>query len=169
MKRHPPRRGAASFAAERARPRRDETERGRSSEGVIRRSLPIVGALVLIGIVAVNAVKQIQGPLPATARVYHTSFDLSAALAQIDLASSTRSARSRRRACWPAAGAHDRAGRRVGEDGGELQASTEVTADGDSTSSASRRRPTTPTDRSAPSTRSLTHMSTGAPTSRAAT
>ena len=103
-------------------------------KAAIRRSLPIVGALVLIGIVAVNAVKQIQGArYSATARVYHTSFDLSAALAQIDPGfvdpeRTIETARSLAASPEP----YDRAGRRVGEDGGELQASTEVTADGDS-------------------------------------
>ena len=140
-------------------------------KAAIRRSLPIVGALVLIGIVAVNAVKQIQGArYSATARVYHTSFDLSAALAQIDPGfvdpeRTIETARSLAASPEP----HDRAGRRAGEDGGELQAPRRSPRTATRTSSASRRRPTTPTDRSAPSTRSLTHMSTGAPTSRAAT
>ena len=54
-------------------------------KAAIRRSLPIVAALVLVGIVTVNLVKQIQGPrYAATARVYHTTVDLSAAISQID-------------------------------------------------------------------------------------
>jgi len=54
-------------------------------KAAIRRSLPIVAALVLIGAVAVNAFKQIQGArYSATARVYHSTIDLSTAVTQID-------------------------------------------------------------------------------------
>jgi succinoglycan biosynthesis transport protein ExoP len=54
-------------------------------KAAIRRSIPIVVALVLIGIVAMNAFKQLQGPsYGATAKVYHSPSDLSAALTNID-------------------------------------------------------------------------------------
>jgi Mrp family chromosome partitioning ATPase len=54
-------------------------------KAAIRRSIPIVVALVLLGIVAVNVLKQIQGArYTATARVYHTPTDLSSALTGID-------------------------------------------------------------------------------------
>jgi Mrp family chromosome partitioning ATPase len=54
-------------------------------KAAIRRSLPIVAVLVVIGVVAVNAFKQIQGArYSATARVYHSTIDLSTAVTQID-------------------------------------------------------------------------------------
>lgn len=54
-------------------------------KAAIRRSLPIIVVLVLIGVVAVNAFKQIQGPrYSATSRVYHSTIDLSTAVTQID-------------------------------------------------------------------------------------
>jgi len=54
-------------------------------KAAIRRSLPIVVALVVLGAVAVNLFKQIQGPrYSATARVYHSTVDLSTAVTQID-------------------------------------------------------------------------------------
>jgi succinoglycan biosynthesis transport protein ExoP len=54
-------------------------------KAAIRRSLPIVGVLILIGVVAVNGFKQIQGArYSATARVYHSTIDLSTAVTQID-------------------------------------------------------------------------------------
>jgi polysaccharide biosynthesis transport protein len=103
-------------------------------KAAIRRSLPIVGALILIGVVAVNAVKQIQGArYSAGARVYHTTFDLSAALAQIDpgFVDPERTIETAR-ALAASPEPYKRAARRVGEDADELQASTEVAADGDS-------------------------------------
>jgi tyrosine-protein kinase len=54
-------------------------------KAAIRRSLPIVVVLVVLGVVAVNAFKQIQGPrYSATARVYHSTTDLSTVVTQID-------------------------------------------------------------------------------------
>jgi Mrp family chromosome partitioning ATPase len=54
-------------------------------KAAIRRSLPIVVALVVLGAVTVNLFKQIQGPrYSATARVYHSTVDLSTAVTQID-------------------------------------------------------------------------------------
>jgi polysaccharide biosynthesis transport protein len=54
-------------------------------KAAIRRSLPIVVALVVLGVLAVNVFKQIQGPrYSATARVYHSTVDLSTAVTQID-------------------------------------------------------------------------------------
>jgi Mrp family chromosome partitioning ATPase len=54
-------------------------------KAAIRRSLPVVGVLVLIGILAMNGFKQLQGPsYGATAKVYHSPTDLSAALTNID-------------------------------------------------------------------------------------
>ncbi|MBC8646955.1 MAG: hypothetical protein H7X85_07310, partial [Thermoanaerobaculia bacterium] len=54
-------------------------------KAAIRRSLPIVVVLILLGILAVNAFKQLQGPIyGATAKVYHSPTDLSAALTNID-------------------------------------------------------------------------------------
>ena len=54
-------------------------------KAAIRRSLPIVAVLMVIGALAVNAFKQIQGPrYSATARVYHSTTDLSTAVTQID-------------------------------------------------------------------------------------
>jgi Mrp family chromosome partitioning ATPase len=53
-------------------------------KAAIRRSLPIVIALVVIGVLAVNIFKQIQGPeYQATSRVYHTTTDLASALTNI--------------------------------------------------------------------------------------
>jgi polysaccharide biosynthesis transport protein len=54
-------------------------------KAAIRRSLPIVVVLILLGILAVNAFKQLQGPIySATTKVYHSPTDLSAALTNID-------------------------------------------------------------------------------------
>jgi succinoglycan biosynthesis transport protein ExoP len=54
-------------------------------KAAIRRSIPIVAALVVLGVVAMNTFKQIQGPrYSATARVYHQPTDLSTALTNID-------------------------------------------------------------------------------------
>src|SRR5215210_1276462 len=54
-------------------------------KAAIRRSFPIVVALVVLGAVTVNLFKQIQGPrYSATARVYHSTVDLSTAVTQID-------------------------------------------------------------------------------------
>ena len=54
-------------------------------KAAIRRSLPIVVALVVLGAVTVNVFKQIQGPrYSATARVYHSTVDLSTAVTQVD-------------------------------------------------------------------------------------
>jgi tyrosine-protein kinase len=51
----------------------------------IRRSLPIVVALVLVGAAALNVFKQLQGPVyTASAKVYHSPTALSAALTNID-------------------------------------------------------------------------------------
>lgn len=53
-------------------------------KAAIRRSLPIVAAFVLIGVVAMNAYKQLQGAeYAATAKVYHTNTDLASALTDI--------------------------------------------------------------------------------------
>jgi tyrosine-protein kinase len=102
-------------------------------KAAIRRSLPIVAALVLIGIVTVNAVKQIQGPrYAATARVYHTTVDLSAAISQIDpgFVDPERvidTALSLATSPEP----YQRAGRRLGETTSDLQSSTEVNGSAD--------------------------------------
>ncbi|MFL5930695.1 MAG: hypothetical protein ACJ75P_05505 [Gaiellaceae bacterium] len=54
-------------------------------KAAIRRSLPIVVALVVLGALTVNLFKQIQGPrYSATARVYHSTVDISTAVTQID-------------------------------------------------------------------------------------
>jgi succinoglycan biosynthesis transport protein ExoP len=53
-------------------------------KAAIRRSLPIVVGLVLIGAIAMNAYKQVQGAeYAATAKVYHTNTDLASALTDI--------------------------------------------------------------------------------------
>jgi succinoglycan biosynthesis transport protein ExoP len=97
-------------------------------KAAIRRSLPIVGILVLIGIVTLNGIKQIQGSrYAATSRVYHTTTDLSAALTNIDpgfvdperaIDTALTLAASRE--------PYERAARRVGGTGAELQNATTV-------------------------------------------
>jgi tyrosine-protein kinase len=53
-------------------------------KAAIRRSIPIVVALVVIGVVAMNVLKHVQGArYSATARVFHTSTQLAPALAEI--------------------------------------------------------------------------------------
>lgn len=102
-------------------------------KAAIRRSLPIVGVLVLIGILSVNAMKQIQGSrYSATARVYHTTVDLSAAITQIDpgFIDPERvidTALSLANSPEP----YERAARRVGGAGSELRSSTKVDGNGD--------------------------------------
>ena len=54
-------------------------------KAAIRRSIPIAVVLIVLGVVVVNAFKQIQGPqYSATSKVYHSPTDLSAALTKID-------------------------------------------------------------------------------------
>jgi non-specific protein-tyrosine kinase len=54
-------------------------------KAAIRRSLPIVLALVLVGVIALNAFKQIQGPrYTASAKVYHSPTDISSAVTNLD-------------------------------------------------------------------------------------
>jgi polysaccharide biosynthesis transport protein len=102
-------------------------------KAAIRRSLPIIGALIVIGIVAVNAIKQIEGArYSATARVYHTTVDLSAAITQIDpgFVDPERvidTALSLAGSPEP----YDRAARLVGDSGSELRGSTKVEGDAD--------------------------------------
>jgi Mrp family chromosome partitioning ATPase len=53
-------------------------------KAAIRRSLPFIGVLVLVGVVAMNVIKNVQGArYSATARVFHTSTQLAPALAEI--------------------------------------------------------------------------------------
>ena len=62
-------------------------------KAAIRRSLPIVAVLMVIGALAVNAFGRSRGPrYSATARVYHSTTDLSTAVTRIDPASSIRCA-----------------------------------------------------------------------------
>jgi polysaccharide biosynthesis transport protein len=97
-------------------------------KAAIRRSIPIVIALVLLGIVSVNLFKQIQGArYTATARVYHTPTDLSSALTGIDpgFVDPERvidTALSLAGSPEP----YERAARRIGGTGGELRSVTKV-------------------------------------------
>jgi succinoglycan biosynthesis transport protein ExoP len=97
-------------------------------KAAIRRSIPIVVALVLIGAIAMNTFKQIQGArYSATARVYHSPTDLSAALTNIDPGfvdpeRSIETALSLAASLEP----YQRAARRVGGTGDELRAVTRV-------------------------------------------
>ena len=97
-------------------------------KAAIRRSIPLVVALVLIGAVAMNTFKQIQGArYSATARVYHSPTDLSAALTNIDPGfvdpeRSIETALSLAGSLEP----YERAARRIGGTGGELRAATKV-------------------------------------------
>ena len=94
----------------------------------IRRSLPIVVVLILLGILAVNAFKQLQGPIyGATAKVYHSPTDLSAALTNIDpgfvdpertIETALTLAQSRE--------PYERAARRIGANASDLQGSVVV-------------------------------------------
>jgi polysaccharide biosynthesis transport protein len=53
-------------------------------KAAIRRSLPLAAILVVLGIVAVNAVKQLQGPqYAAEARVFHSTTDIGSILTDI--------------------------------------------------------------------------------------
>jgi succinoglycan biosynthesis transport protein ExoP len=97
-------------------------------KAAIRRSIPIVVALVLLGAIAVNTFKQIQGArYSATARVYHSPTDLSAALTNIDPGfvdpeRSIETALSLAGSLEP----YQRAARRIGGTGEELRAVTSV-------------------------------------------
>jgi succinoglycan biosynthesis transport protein ExoP len=97
-------------------------------KAAIRRSIPIVVVLVLLGAVAVNTFKQIQGArYSATARVYHSPTDLSAALTNIDPGfvdpeRSIETALSLAGSLEP----YQRAARRIGGTGDELRAVTQV-------------------------------------------
>ena len=94
----------------------------------IRRSLPIVAVLVVLGVVTVNAFKQIQGPrYSATARVYHSTTDLSTVVTQID-PGFVDPERVMETALSLAASPepYERAARLVGGTGSELQGETAV-------------------------------------------
>jgi succinoglycan biosynthesis transport protein ExoP len=97
-------------------------------KAAIRRSLPIVAVLVVLGAVSVNVFKQIQGArYSATARVYHSTIDLSTAVTQIDpgFVDPERvmgTALSLAGSPEP----YERAARAVGGTGSELQADTKV-------------------------------------------
>src|SRR5687767_1423079 len=97
-------------------------------KAAIRRSLPIVGVLVLVGILTLNGFKQIQGSrYSATSRVYHTTTDLSAALTNIapgfvDPERAIDTALSLAESREP----YERAARRIGGTGAELQDATSV-------------------------------------------
>jgi polysaccharide biosynthesis transport protein len=97
-------------------------------KAAIRRSLPIVAVLVVLGALSVNAFKQIQGArYSATARVYHSTIDLSTAVTQIDPGfvdpeRVMETALSLAGSPEP----YERAARRLGGTGSELRADTEV-------------------------------------------
>jgi Mrp family chromosome partitioning ATPase len=97
-------------------------------KAAIRRSIPIVVALIIIGIVAMNAFKQIQGArYSATARVYHQPVDLSTALTDInpgfvDPERAIDTALTLAASLEP----YQRAARRVGGTGEDLRAVTKV-------------------------------------------
>jgi succinoglycan biosynthesis transport protein ExoP len=98
-------------------------------KAAIRRSIPIVLILIVIGIVAMNVVKQVQGArYSATARVYHTNTDLASALtgiepAFIDPERSIETALSLARAPEP----YIRAARRLDETPESVRSVTTVT------------------------------------------
>jgi polysaccharide biosynthesis transport protein len=97
-------------------------------KAAIRRSIPIVAALIVLGVVAMNTFKQVQGPLySATARVYHQPTDLSTALTNID-PGFVDPERAIDTALTLAASLepYERAARRVGGTGGELRGVTTV-------------------------------------------
>jgi succinoglycan biosynthesis transport protein ExoP len=97
-------------------------------KAAIRRSLPIVVALVVIGVLAVNVFKQIQGArYAATARVYHSTIDLSTAVTQIDPGFvDPERAMDTALSLAGSPEPYERAARRVGATGSELRADTEV-------------------------------------------
>jgi polysaccharide biosynthesis transport protein len=97
-------------------------------KAAIRRSLPIVIALVVIGVLAVNVFKQIQGArYAATARVYHSTIDLSTAVTQIDPGFvDPERAMDTALSLAGSPEPYERAARRVGSTGSELRADTEV-------------------------------------------
>lgn len=97
-------------------------------KAAIRRSIPIVVALILLGIVAMNVFKQIQGPrYSATSRVYLQPVDLSAALTDIN-PSFVDPQRTIDTALTLAASLepYERAARAVGGTGEELRGVTKV-------------------------------------------
>jgi polysaccharide biosynthesis transport protein len=102
-------------------------------KAAIRRSLPIVIALVVIGVLAVNIFKQIQGPqYEASARVYHTNQDLASALTNIqpsfvDPARSIKTALSLARSPEP----YLRAAAKLGLPPGEVRGDTTVSGSED--------------------------------------
>jgi Mrp family chromosome partitioning ATPase len=97
-------------------------------KAAIRRSVPIVLVLAVVGAIAVNVFKQIEGPIhQATARVFHTNTDLASALANIqpafvDPERSIETALSLARAPEPYA----RAAQKLEEDPSKVRASTTV-------------------------------------------
>ena len=97
-------------------------------KAAIRRSIPIVAALVLIGVVAMNAYKQLQGAeYAATAKLYHTNTDLASALtdiqpAFIDPERAIETSLSLARAPEP----YIRAARRLGKEPGEVRSMVTV-------------------------------------------
>jgi polysaccharide biosynthesis transport protein len=97
-------------------------------KAAIRRSLPIVVALVVIGVLAVNVFKQIQGArYSATARVYHSTIDLSTAVTQIDPGFvDPERAMDTALSLAGSPEPYERAADRVGGSGSELRAETEV-------------------------------------------
>jgi Mrp family chromosome partitioning ATPase len=102
-------------------------------KAAIRRSLPIVIALVVIGVLAVNIFKQIQGPqYEATSRVYHTNTDLASALTNlqpsfVDPARSIKTSLSLARSPEP----YLRAAAKLGLPPGEVRGDTSVSGSQD--------------------------------------
>jgi non-specific protein-tyrosine kinase len=100
-------------------------------KAAIRRSLPIVIALVLVGAIALNAFKQIQGPrYTASAKVYHSPTDISSAVTNLDpgfvdpertIDTALTLAASRE--------PYDRAARQLREPVGDIRAATAVGGD----------------------------------------
>lgn len=100
-------------------------------KAAIRRSLPIVLVLVLVGVVALNAFKQIQGPrYTASAKVYHSPTDISSAVTNLDpgfvdpertIDTALTLASSRE--------PYERAARRLDEPVGEIRGATAVGGD----------------------------------------
>jgi succinoglycan biosynthesis transport protein ExoP len=97
-------------------------------KAAIRRSIPIVAVLIVLGIVAMNTFKQVQGArYSATARVYHQPVDLSTALTDInpgfvDPERAIDTALTLAASLEP----YERAAAVVGGTGGELRAATKV-------------------------------------------
>lgn len=102
-------------------------------KAAIRRSLPIVIALIVIGALAVNIFKQIQGAqYEATSRVYHTNTDLASALTNIqptfvDPARSIKTALSLARSPEP----YIRAARKLSLPVGEVRSDVSVSGSED--------------------------------------